>query len=91
MGRMGGWVGLVVGVGSSFKALFIEDIFLSPSYECPHGLRNVVSVPRSLVPNGDTFSLSTASPWGVFIMSPCTVPYRTVQVRYRKVQYCIVL
>jgi len=35
---------------------------LSPSYECPLGRRNVVSVSRRLVPNGGTISLYMLDP-----------------------------
>ena len=69
--------------------------FLSPSFESPLGRRNVVSVPRRLVPNGDTISLYTTSPLENFYRVPKygtgTVPYRTVQVRYSKVHYGTVM
>ena len=62
---------------------------LSPSYECPHGRINAISVPRRLVPNGDTFSLCTASPSRVFYCVPKygTVPYGASTVPYSKVLY----
>jgi len=61
--------------------------FLSPSYECPHGRRNGVSVPRRLVSDGDTFSLFTVSPPNgekVHSVLYHTVPYGTVPILERE-------
>ena len=67
--------------------------FLSPSFESPLGRRNVVSVPRRLVPNGDTVSVYSTSPLESFYCVPKygTVPYDASTVPYSTVLYCSIV
>ncbi len=71
-------------VSSRHLRPIIYRTFLSPSYECPLGRRSAVSVPRRLVPNGDTISLYTTSPLESFYRVPKygTVPYGASTVPY---------